>query len=180
MYKIEENLRVSEIRKKGACLLTERRRPWLWKDAGVASRQAGRQAEGQLREGRTLNHGTRGRGCGGRGGLEGWISAGVYGGISGWSRTMWGILSHIKYGRHRGTMVKTIVSSRGRGRFFFYPVSSRAAMIYISSSFLRFIVTLSSLGSPRSVTHISPVSSQLFSARWTKWCYRRVIAGTHV
>lgn len=35
-----------------------------------------------------------------------------------------GILSHIKYGRHRGTMVKTIVSSRGRGRSF-HPVSSR-------------------------------------------------------
>jgi len=40
---------------------------------------------------------------------------------------MWGILSHIKYGRHRGTMVKTIVSSRGRGRSFFHPASSRAA-----------------------------------------------------
>lgn len=95
-----------------------------------AARQAGR---GLTPWGRDIESWNMGMGVrrGGRGGPEGWISAGVYGGISGWSRTMWGILSHIKYGRHRGTMVKTIVSSRGRGRSFFYSVSSsRAAMIY--------------------------------------------------
>lgn len=70
---------------------------------------------------------------------------------------MWGILSHIKYGRHRGTMVKTIVSSRGRGRSLYSVPSRRHDILFFLSPFRSLIITTSS--STRDIYHYSTLLS---------------------
>lgn len=110
--------------------------------------------------------------------MGGWISAGVYGGISRWPWTMWGILSHIKYGRHRGTMAKTIVSRETRRQSSIsYDSSSLTSSLFFSPPPLQFwknfLISDSDLATTRQHFRCFLLFFSCFSAQWIKWCYRR-------
>lgn len=91
---------------------------------------------------------------------------------------MWGILSHIKYGRHRGTMAKTIVSRETRRQSSIsYDSSSLTSSLFFSPPPLQFwknfLISDSDLATTRQHFRCFLLFFSCFSAQWIKWCYRR-------